>query len=197
MAEQAFIKIDFNRGVTIRQERETGISIYMYKDDPGTYYSRLGKPLSRALAAQAGFPVEEHEKERIRIQRKKLAVEMIDKELAGVAVKGKVLAARNGFKVVDAGYDRANLLDDDGVNYNPKPVPTDIAMKLFETMAGPEVDRKVLLQAKVDKMNAANAQAKVDADAAKAISVGLNKAPDVKPDLSKTDTSNPKVRSLT
>jgi hypothetical protein len=70
----------------------------MYKDDPGVYYHENGTVADKALAEQAGFPVDEHYRERRKrellahhreridrlMQRSAAEIEvLIDQELAG------------------------------------------------------------------------------------------------------------------
>lgn len=135
--EKDFEPIDLNRGVTIRKDKETGISVYMYKDTPGHYLSQFGKPLPESVAAKAGFPVEQHKKERLRTERRAFAATQIDKEL-DMANKSdpKELERHGDFVLVDAGAGRANIVDADGYKYNPQPLPIAIARNTVFALAG-------------------------------------------------------------
>jgi len=59
--------IDLDRGVTQRKHGG-GFFVSMYKDDPGLYYLEDGTTCDTKIAAEAGFPVTEHYKERRRRQ---------------------------------------------------------------------------------------------------------------------------------
>ncbi len=57
------MNIDLDRGVTQRKHSR-GFFVSMYKDDPGVYFLEDGSPCDEKLAAEAGFPIDDHYRER-------------------------------------------------------------------------------------------------------------------------------------
>lgn len=56
-------------GVSIRQDPQTGADVFMYKNDPGTYYSGHGEVVAVSMAKRAGFDVERHAAEKEKRQK--------------------------------------------------------------------------------------------------------------------------------
>lgn len=132
--------IDLNRGVTMRRDQESGAQVYMYKDNPGYYFSQFGKPLPIAMAEKVGFPVAQLRKERERNERRAFASKEIDKELEMAdKTRPQVLQTRGEFRLIDRGIGRADVQDVDGNVYNPQPLPLVAAERLLTAMAGEAV----------------------------------------------------------
>lgn len=133
--------IDLDRGVHSRTDPVTGMEVYMYVDEPGVYRSAHGTEVSLSLAERTGFPVEEHAKKR-RIQlARKSALDKVEAELALADRAEKVVTKeRDGFKVVDIGYDRFRVYSPDGDLLTPEPVSLHVALTLLdELVPNPEV----------------------------------------------------------
>jgi hypothetical protein len=119
--------IDIDRGVSIRQvvkfdpknrskfepdSKYGGMTVYMYKDDPGKYYDVHGKPVPEGVAALAGFPIATYAKHR----RRKEALKAFDKQLAQeLAMEQEdeeiTLAEGGDWKVIAMPMDRAKVVD--------------------------------------------------------------------------------------
>jgi hypothetical protein len=130
-------KIDYDLGVIINIHKNTGMDVFMYVDEPGVYLNAHGDKVAQEIAAEAGYDVEKYSKARVKMDRKKQALAMIDAELADEKdVVEVALAERNGYKVVSTGLGRHHVVDPDGNRLTTFPVSLDIAQKLFDGMAG-------------------------------------------------------------
>jgi hypothetical protein len=142
-------KIDVDRGVAMRQVvrfddpanpnkfapdlRYGGLTVYMYKDDPGVYYDVHGKPLPEHIAKSAGFPVDKLARQR----KKKEALASLEaklrQELELADMEEEVIAEAGGWKVVALPMDRAKVVDaDTGDAVTPMPMPRADALALLE-----------------------------------------------------------------
>jgi hypothetical protein len=140
----------FNRGVEIRKHAATGADIYMIvgtpatRDmpaqpaEPGIYYNGAGQRVSDSMAAEAGFPVEQHQKERRKAEALAAAGAAIDAQYAGIEAKSEVIRERRGFKMIDIGMQRYTIHDPDGNNLTPRFVSPVIADKVFDQIVPPE-----------------------------------------------------------
>jgi len=127
--------IDYNRGVLINSHPTLGMDVFMYVDTPGVYLTAHGTAVSEELAHQAGYPVEQYRKERQKRDRMNAAKVAIEKELE-VAVEDKVLKERDGFKVMNLGLGRYDVVDPDGNVLHPgQHLPEATALKLLDQMA--------------------------------------------------------------
>lgn len=134
--------IDLDRGVHSRSDPGTGMEVYMYVDEPGVYRSAHGTEVNIDLARRAGFPVEEHAKKRKIQLALKAASDRVMAELAeaDAGVK-KVVSEKEGFQIVDLGYDRYQVLSPDGDVLNTRPLSEHEAEILLEQLVpGPETD---------------------------------------------------------
>lgn len=132
---QSKLKIDFDRGVIFSQHPSMAVWVYMYVDSPGHYLNAFGNPVPEQLAKEAGFDVEKHAKERKRRERMQEAKDAIDAELAEINEENAVVVKeKGGFKVVDIGLGRHNVLDPDGNRLNPVPLSLDLAEKLVDRL---------------------------------------------------------------
>lgn len=106
--------IDYDRGVHIRKVENLGLDVFMYVDSPGVYLNAHGTPVTSEIAAQAGFPVEEHLKQRRIKERMASAIAKIKEEIDASEGEQKVVNERNGFTIVDIGLGRYQVRDPDG-----------------------------------------------------------------------------------
>jgi hypothetical protein len=134
--------IDLDRGAMTCTHPSLGIAIYMYLDDPGVYLTEHGNVLENGetLAEQAGFDVAKFAKQRKIRAAMKNANDKIMREFNESTTK--VLAERNGFKIVDLGLDRCNVLSPDGDVLNKAPIPRAQADILLDHLAPKEKDKK-------------------------------------------------------
>lgn len=129
--------LDYNRGVLINLHQGLNMEIFMYVDEPGIYLTAHGTRVSDELARQAGYPVDLHSKEKNRRERMAAAKQAIEAEL-GVADGGTktVRAERDGFKVLDIGLGRFDVLDPDGNILHPgQHLPENVALMVLDQMA--------------------------------------------------------------
>lgn len=138
--------MDINRGLEIRKHPSTGAEIYMVignkelgvPPEPGVYYNINDLPVSEDMAAEAGFPVEQHRKAREKAAALAKASAVIEAQYAGVEAKNEVIAERRGYKLLDIGMDRYAVLDPDGTNLTPKYISPAIAQHVFDQLVPPE-----------------------------------------------------------
>lgn len=138
-------KIDVNRGVSIRRHKESGMYVYMYKDEPGIYYNAFEVEISDNLARQAGFNVDEYAKKKLMREAMAKAQVEIARELEFALETKKVVEERNGYKIVDIGSERYFVESPEGQNLNPVPVPRAVAVSILDSMfpkPEPEVEKK-------------------------------------------------------
>lgn len=128
-------KIDYDKGFTgvgyQRNQRPHGVvikhlidkdtkstimEVFMYRDQPGVYYTAHGQEVNVALAKMAGFDVERHAKVRQHQLRSQAADATIAQEL-GIAdgrIEHIVVKEEAGFKLVDIGLGRFWVEDESG-----------------------------------------------------------------------------------
>lgn len=115
--------IDLDRGVISRTDPVTGMDVYMYVDEPGVYRSAHGSEVDVSLASRCGFDVTDHMKRR-RIQLALAAAQ--DKVLAELQAADQstktVVKEADGFKIIDIGYDRYQVLSPDEDVLTPTPL---------------------------------------------------------------------------
>jgi hypothetical protein len=121
------MKIDLDRGVHSRTDPATGMEVYMYVGqppdfrgaEPGVYRSAHGTEVDVELARRAGFPVEEHLKQRRINEALHAAHQKVMQEMADESKK-EVIREYGGFKLVDLGYSRYQVVSPDGIVLNQK-----------------------------------------------------------------------------
>lgn len=115
------MKIDYDRGIHKRSVDALGLDVYMYVDTPGVYLNAHGTEVSEDIARKAGFPVDDHLKQRKLKERLAAARKKILEEADAVQEK-KVVKERRGFKIVDIGLDRYQVIspDDDVLTKQPQ-----------------------------------------------------------------------------
>lgn len=123
-AKAAERKIDYDRGVIIKTHAASGMSVYMYLDQPGVYLDAYERPVSEKLAIEAGYDVQVYGKERIKRERMAQAMLAIEQELADAdAQEAKIVSDIAGYKLVDIGLGRFNVVDPDDNVLNVIPLP--------------------------------------------------------------------------
>lgn len=128
-------KIDYDRGVMFMQEQTTGVNIYMYFDEPGHYRNHFGDEVNPMLAQQAGFNTEKWGKLRVKNERMAKAMTAIEAELATAGdAKAEPVYEKAGYKVMDLGVGRHNVLDPDGNVLNTLALPLEVAQNLVDMM---------------------------------------------------------------
>lgn len=127
-------KIDYNRGVMFQSDAATGINVYMYLDNPGVFLSNQGTEVAPELARSAGFDVEKLTKERQLRERMSEAMKAIRAELALGEENKTVVVEREGFKLVDIGVGRFQVLGPDGDVLTKDPLPKEQAELLMDQL---------------------------------------------------------------
>lgn len=130
-----------DRGVQVRNHPSMSMDIYMFIDDPGVYFSAHGDKIDPELARAAGFDVDDQSR---RQQIKQALKKASDEVLArfGEAKVATVLE-REGFKIIDLGLGRHNVLAPDGDLLNKAPLPLEQAKILLDHLAPKKVEEKV------------------------------------------------------
>lgn len=123
----AEVKIDYDRGVIFQDHPATGMKVYMYVDEPGVYLNAHGNVLPEVIAREAHFDVEKFSKEKAKRERMKAAAEAIEQEFSNSPVEHQILSDVSGFKIVDIGLGRHNVIDPDGNKLNAVPLTKDVA----------------------------------------------------------------------
>ncbi len=114
-------RIDVDRGVMIRKDHKFGIEVFMYKDTPGVFLDAHGKEVSAALAKRAGYDIERLITERKIAEAKKKAFADIEAQFRqeGAAHGPTVVKETDsGYKLVDLGMNRHNVVSPDGAKMN-------------------------------------------------------------------------------
>lgn len=107
--------IDLDRGVHSRTDPGSGADVYMYVDEPGVFRNAHGTEIDVELAKRAGFPVDELLKKRRVKEALKAAEAKVLEELRVQDGREKVVVKeKEGFRIVDMGYDRYQVQDPDG-----------------------------------------------------------------------------------
>lgn len=128
--------IDYDRGVMIRQDGKSGIEVYMYIDDPGIYLSVHGNKISEDLARSAGYPVDAQLKAR-QFKLKLADFEAkLKTELQVEEAGAQTLREHLGFKLIELGPDRCQIISPQGIVLNTQVLPKDEAVKLFDEVTG-------------------------------------------------------------
>lgn len=135
------MKIDYNRGVMKRTASTAGVNVYMYLDQPGVYLSAHGTPVSEGLAKDAGYDTAELSRQKQMKERIAEAHEAIRKEFEANDTVFQVVAERQGFKVMDIGLGRFQVLDPEGGVLTKEPLSKDLALAVLDQLA-PEEEEK-------------------------------------------------------
>lgn len=152
------MKIDLDRGISCMKSKEGDFHIYMYLDEPGLYYNANEVRVPDKLAKAAGFDVETHKLQRLKREKLAKANAQIDEEIAAMAgdTTKKTLASdeKTGFRVVDIGLGRANVLDHDGGKINNRAMTHTEAMLLYKEFTSMDEDENDLEDVAAPKSSA-------------------------------------------
>lgn len=159
-AEVAKAPIDVDRGVTIRQivkfdkvnqhkfepdMKYGGLTVYMYKDDPGIYYDVHGNKIPDGMAKLAGYPVDKLSKAR----RKKEALQIFEREMAKQLnmeedEEVRILAEAGDWQVIGLPAGRAKIIDKEtGDLITRTLMPEKDALALLKELTDTDADLKV------------------------------------------------------
>lgn len=129
------MKIDLNRGVSMRFLPGTDIRICMYRDEPGIYRDAFGKEVPIESARKAGFPVDRLAKIRRRDEELAMVKARMEKEL-DLRTSGEVYRELNGYRIIkfDNGY--AHIENPDGERITPQPISLALAQDYLKDLAG-------------------------------------------------------------
>jgi hypothetical protein len=135
--------INLDRGVLIRSVQDTGMDVYMYRDDPGVYLTAIGNEVPEKIAEQAGFNVDRFRRLRNRKLGMARAAELLDEETALADNESQRTAVydKDGFKVILYGLGRHIVEDPDGNNLTPgAALSLEAATRLADALAskGPD-----------------------------------------------------------
>ena len=137
-------KVDLNRGVLQTRYKAEGdsvgflVSMYLDPEGVGHYLDPHGNEISEDIARAAGIDTDKYNKERRKFEALRTFKSKLEIELEGSneAAPEVVLAEANGWKVVVAGNDVANVRDPDGNVLNAHPLPSSMAKTLLEKLTG-------------------------------------------------------------
>lgn len=134
MANEQRLAEMYDRGVMIRSH-PMGLDIYMLLDVPGDYVTAHGNPVTEEFAQQAGFPVEQLRREKVKRERMAQARDAIEKELELQEAIREVVEEKNGFKVVAIGLGRHMVEDPDGNVLTKEPLAKEQASLLLKALS--------------------------------------------------------------
>ncbi len=130
--------IDLDRGVIIRAIQDTGMDVFMYRDDPGVYLTAFGNVVTEEVASMAGFNIAKWRRLRNRKLGIAKAAELLDAEeaLADSEAQRTIVHDKDGFKVVLLGLGRHIVEDPDGNNLTPgAALAVEPAIRLCDALA--------------------------------------------------------------
>jgi len=130
--------IDYDRGVIIKSIASTGMEVFMYRKEPGVYYTAHGSEVNQALARLAGFDVDRQVAMREHQRRALMASAQIAKELEVDNGVGKkvVLEEVAGFKLIDLGKGRYWIEDEHGPLNKGTVLTLQMAKTVFDACVG-------------------------------------------------------------
>jgi hypothetical protein len=159
-AELAKPVIDVDRGVTIRQIvkfdktnqhkfegdiKYGGLTVYMYKDEPGVYYDVHGNKVPEGIAKLAGYPIDKLAKAR----RRKEALLAFDEQMRQQLAmepdeESRVLAEDGDWAVMSLPNGRAKIVDKEtGASITPITLPEKDALLLLKELTNAATDTKM------------------------------------------------------
>ena len=128
-------------GVSIRRDPETGSDVFMYRQDPGVYYSANGLQVSATMAKRAGFEVEHFAKEREKLQKMKEFQQSWDS--ANKTTSKDIVAERGEYHLVHVRNIGYYVEHRDGTNMTPNVrAPTlETGLDWLTDFAGPDLEK--------------------------------------------------------
>lgn len=127
----------YSGGCLIRHTQD-GVAIYMKHAQPGYFYNDFGGEVSPELARAAGYDVDPLVAMRKKMARIAVATQAIEEEFNAPSETVKIVKEVNGFKVVDVGNDRFNLLDPEGNRLNKQFMTREVAVKTLDSVTKAE-----------------------------------------------------------
>jgi hypothetical protein len=144
------LKVDYNRPLLKKVDKNTGIEVYMYLDLPGVYYNSYEVAVSDALAASAGFDVVKFGKMKKRREQLAIAMEAIDAdlEMQEYNEQREVVLEKGGFSVVAIGLGRHIIEDPDGGKLVDRPLTLEEAKAALDKLvaSGEPEPKKVVIK---------------------------------------------------
>lgn len=134
------MKIDYNRGVLKKVVPQSGVNVYMYKDEPGVYRNKFGTVVADTLAIAAGFDVDYYGKLKTKKEKMAVALAAIEKELELAGEAREIVAEKSGWKVIGIGLDRYMVEDPDGTVVNDNPLSRIQADRLIGELVPDEAE---------------------------------------------------------
>ena len=133
-------RIDIDRPTTIRKHKDSGMYVYMYKDEPGVYLSQHGDVLPEKIGALVGFDVKRLAKERDRREKMAEFSAKVSKELALAEASDEpdIVATRGDYSVIALPGGHANVVSGSAGKLNQTPLSMPLAMELLGALAGEE-----------------------------------------------------------
>lgn len=119
---------------TIHRTTPEGIWVYMYNDTPGVFFAEHGMELPVEMARAAGYDVETLLRERKKRESLAALHLQVEAEYASTKIR-EVVLERDDYSVVHLGSGMYNIEFKDGTVMNPQPLPEDIALRVFDTLA--------------------------------------------------------------
>ena len=129
--------IDLNRDVIMRKHPK-GFQVAMYKDDPGSYLSASGNPISTELAGEAGFETAGLARDKERRDRLESAHAAINAEYG--EEENVEVAEAGGYKVFHETAGRFSIRDQDGSVMTEESLGRDQAIELMHALASKSDD---------------------------------------------------------
>ncbi len=127
------MNIDYNRGVT-KRITQSGVEIFMYKDEPGVFRNAFGDTVALELAEQAGYDVAHLGQIRAKRQRLSEAHAAIEAEFQSSETTREVVQEINGYQLVSIGLGRHEVLDPEGNKLSTDPLTRQEADVLIKAM---------------------------------------------------------------
>lgn len=155
--------IDVDRGVTMRQvvafdsvnpskfmpdPKFGGLTVYMYKDEPGIYYDVHGNKLPDGMAKIAGFPVDKLAKQRMKREAMTRFEQQLRAQLELETAEADVILAEDGnWQVIELPMERAKVVDKTtGEPVTAVPMPKADAILFLQLLTEAKAEANVEVQ---------------------------------------------------
>lgn len=135
------MKIDLNRGVTIRRHPTSGTQVYMYKDTPGEFLNAHGTEVDPAFAEACGFDTTVLLKDKLKRERMAVAMATIEAEFGSSPATMETIREQKGFKLVAVGLGRHKVLDPNGEELHERPLTLEEGEVLLDQLTGTQVEQ--------------------------------------------------------
>ena len=125
--------IDWNRGVTSRQHKKSGIWVNMYKDSPGVFYDMRGGVVPSSIAKDCGFDIAKLKRAAQRKNEIDKVMKEMDEKYSGSSDQ-EVIFERGDYKVVAASKGFADIYDVDGNHWNTVQMKSKEAIEIVKKL---------------------------------------------------------------